>query len=187
MSRRRIPRTALALDAQATDRRFRGRHERRVLLVGELPVSERVELTERGAVLTTAADTHQAFVLLASVDFDVVAVEPRAPGNGLDLVTAVKENQAAHLHTLATLYGVRGGAPFLRGARAPDEAVLASARERHRVTPFVVLPLEGEDEYAIIVVPPDASFIENRRRLPVTTSIMRVDASKLLATVNPMA
>jgi len=169
------------------DRRFRAGRPRQVLLVGELPASERLELTERGAVITDALDTHAAFELLASTDFDVVVVDPFATGNGLDFVTAVKEGDDAHLHTVATLYGSRGSTPFLRGARLPNEEALAAGRVRHRTTPFVVLPADGGDQYAIVVVPPEATFLKSRRLLPLATAVLTVDAATLLGTSGAMA
>ena len=116
-----------------------------------------------------------------------MVVDPLAPGNGWDLVTAVKEGRDAHLHTVATLYGSRGSTRFLRGSRLPNEETLDAARARHRVTPFIVLPADGGDEYELVIVPPDASFVESRKRLPLVAAILWVNAAKLLGTAPAMA
>lgn len=180
MAPRRFPRTAVAVDVQSTDRRFPRRKARNVLLLGELHASQREELEDRGGVIVQANDTHEAFELLATTDFDVVVVDPVAPGNGLDLVTAVKESASEHLHTVATLYGARGDTRFLRGARLPNQETLVAVRSRHRLTAFVVLPVNGEAEYAIVVSPPEGSFLKHPSAMPLVTAIMTVDASKLV-------
>jgi hypothetical protein len=158
-----------------------------VLLVGELPRSERVALAERGAVITGAADTPAAFELLASTDFDVVVVNPLATGNGQDLVTAMKEGDDAHEHTVATLYGSRGAAPFLLGARIPNQETLDAARRRHRKTPFVVLTRDRGDWYELVGVSLDVSVMQSRRVLPLATAILTVSVTTLLGTSGAMA
>lgn len=153
-----------------------------MLLVGELPRSERFALADRGAVITDAADTHAAFELLASNDFDVVVVNPFAVGNGHDFVTALKEGDDAHEHTVATLYGVRGAAPFLLGARLPNRETLEGARARHRKTPFVVLTTDGGDWYELVGVALDAALMQSRKVLPLVTAILTVSSTTLLGT-----
>ena len=161
----------------------------------------RTELTERGAVITHALDTHQAFEALAARDFAVVVVNPYVGGNGLDLVTALKEREPDHLHTVATLYGQRALTPFLRGARPPNQETLSAARARHRLTPFVILPRDESGSYAVVVVFPDAPLGEHpwalaallrgaagfNTSLPIVTAILTVDAGTLLGRAVNMA
>lgn len=91
MASRRIPHDTVDTDTQTTDRRLKVGKPREVLLVGELAINTRTQLLQRGAVLTAAVDTHEAFEFLAERDFGAVVVNPFAPGEGLDLVTALKE------------------------------------------------------------------------------------------------
>jgi len=186
-SGRRIPRNAVALDLQQTDGRLRAARRRLVLVVGELGKAIRAELAERGAVLTLTESIHDAFVLLATRDFDVVVVNPLVEGCGLDFVNAVKERAVEHELTLATLYGARGKASFLRGIRPPTPETLDAARARQRLTPFVVLPVDGGWNYAVIVMLPNASFVEDAHKVPLVTTILSVNPAPLLGTAGPMA
>ena len=186
MAPRRLPRNAVALDAELTDRRVRGGARREVLLVGELGAALRAELVERGAVLTVVEKIHDAFLLLASRDFDVVVVNPMTEGCGLDFVNAIKEGPVAHELTVATLYGARGNVSFLRGTRPPPQEALDAGRARHRTTPLVVLPTDKSWTYRVVVLP-HASFIEDAREVPLVATILTVDAAKLLNGAKPMA
>jgi len=169
-----------------------------VLLLCELSVGEKVELAERGAVLTGAADAHDAFKLLASRDFDVVVVNPSTFGRGLDIVAVVKEGHENHRATLLRMYKQppmtsqllkppRPKDKSQRWLRPPRPTDLLAARRRHRLTPFIVLAEGGGGEYAIVVAPPEASFMEDPERLPVVAAILFVDAAKLLRKAKPMA
>ena len=127
-------------------------------------------------MVATAEDTHQAFGLLASRAFDVVVVDSFVAGNGVDLVTAVKEGEFEHLHTVATLYGERGTSKFLRGARLPDQSTLEDTQRRHRRTPFILMPTGGD--YRIVIALPEPSFLQSPNRLPLLTAILFIDATR---------
>ena len=187
MASRRLPRNAVALDTELNDRRVRGGTPREVLLVGELGIALRDQLSARGAVLTKVVTLHDGFEALAEHAFDVVVFNSYTENCGMDFVNAVKEGAVEHQLTLATLYGARGSAAFLRGTRPPSQEMLERARARHRTTPFVVLPADGDWSYAIIVVPPHASFMEDARKLPLVATIMTVDGAKLIGSAQPMA
>lgn len=166
-------------DAELGGRRVRGGNQRHLLLVGDVPRPIIAEVSERGAAVRLAADLSAAFVALAEEDFDAVAVDPLTDGCGVDLVTALKEDDAAHEHTLATLYGARGGAPFLRGVRVPSAEGLAVLRLRYARTPFVVLPSDGGWRYGLVIVPPHASVIRDARKIPIVTTLLTVHPESL--------
>lgn len=187
MASRRLPRNAVTLSVEPNDRGVRAGSQREVLLVGELGVGLCAELADRGAVLTAVEKLYDAFALLAERAFDVVVVNPLTEGCGLDFVNAIKEREVEHQLTIATLYGARGRASFLRDTRPPSLEQLEAARSRHQTTPFVVLPADGTWNYTVIVVPPHASFVEDARKRPLVATIMTVDAGRLLSTVQPMA
>lgn len=170
---------AVVPSADSEDRRARGGSGRTLLVVGDLPANLLAELSERGATLLTADDLSQAFTALAEHAFDAVAVDPLTQGCGIDLVTAVKEDDEAHQHTLATLYGVRGNAKFLRGVRPPTAEVLAALRVRHARTPFVVLPSDGGWKYGVVIVPPHASVIRDGRVMPLISTLMTIHPESL--------
>lgn len=156
-------------------------------MVGELGVAIRDELSERGVVLTEVEKIHDAFLLLAGRAFDVVVVNPLTESCGLDFVNAIKEGPGEHEMTVATLYGARGQSSFLRGTQPPPPEALEAARARNKTTPFVVLPAIDDWKYAIVVVPPNASFIVDGRKVPLIATILTIDAARLLGTAEPMA
>jgi hypothetical protein len=184
---RRLPRTAVALDTELNDRRVRGGSRREVLLVGELGVGLRAELVARGAVLTEVDKLYGAFNLLAERPFDVVVVDPYTEDCGMDFVNAIKEGEVEHQLTIATLYGARGPATFLRDTRPPSQEVLEAARARHQTTPFIVLPKGNESMYRIIVAQPHATVMKNPVTVPLVATIMTVDAAQMLGRAKPMA
>lgn len=172
---------------QSNGRGLRGGRPRELLLIGELDAALRLALVEAGATITTAEDFHAAVLLLAQSGFDAIAVEPTAGQVGIDFVHALKEGPVEHERTIATLYGARGDAEFLRGVRPPPREALDAARRRHRTTPVVLLPRYGKQEYAVIVLPPHASTIENVGARPVVTTLLSVTAEQLLARAEPLA
>ena len=49
------------------------------------------------------------------------------------------------------------------------------------MTPVFVLPAGHDDtEYAIIVFPPELSFMEDAMELPIATAVLTLDLGKLL-------
>ncbi|GMU61653.1 MAG: hypothetical protein AMXMBFR34_34160 [Myxococcaceae bacterium] len=168
-------------DVQGNDKTLRGGRAREVLLIGEIAAQLRLGLVEGGADVTQVDDFHDAVLALAERAFDVVAVYPHAGQLGVDFVHAIKEGATAHEHTLATLYGARGDADFLKGVRPPPADSLEAARARHASTPFVLLPPGLAEEYAVIVVPPHATVIEHVRKKPVLTTLLTVSAQSVLS------
>ncbi len=124
---------------------------------------------------------------LAEAPYDVVVLDLHTEGHGLDLVHAIKEGPVEHEHTLITLYGGRGGAVFLRGGRLPPREVLVAARERHRLTPFVILPPDESWTYAVVVVPPVSGRVQDSRKLPLVAAIMTVEPEAYLLGAKAMA
>lgn len=182
MAHRRIPRNAVALDVALNNRRVRGGSKREVLLVGELGVRLRAQLTERGAVLSAVETLDDAFAQLAARPFDVVVVNPFTGNCGVDFVKAMKEGADEHAARRIALRNEQQNR-----VRLPAVEVLEEARARHRTTPFVVLPASDDWHYAVIVMPPHASFLEDARELPLVVTILTVDAAQILATAQPMA
>lgn len=174
MAPKRFPPNAVDVDVQVGDRRLHRGARREVLVVGELAVSMRDALNDRGAALTCVDSLSDAFVALAEHGFDVVVVNPFLP-YALDLVTAIKETADDHEHTLATLYGARGTSAFLRGVKPPSREQLDAARTMHAQTPFVVLPAGEDWHYAVILKPPGASTMVDARVRPIVTTVMTVD------------
>lgn len=165
-------------EAQLIDGKSRGRSRKELLVIGEIPRSLQKELAARGAVLTQVATLSAGFVALSEHRFEVVLLNADTDGCGLDLVTALKEGPAEHEHTVATLYGARGGATFLRGVRPPEQATLERLRRDYAFTPFVVMP-QGGSFYAVIVQPPAQTAWINLEKVPIATTVMTTQAGKV--------
>lgn len=177
---RDIPPGSAAPEAQWGEQGLRSRRKRLVLLVGDVPLSLRATLDQRGAQLVLAAGVSDAFEQLAAQTFDVVVVEPHTDACARDFVNAIKEPADAHEHTVATLYGAPGQSPFLRGVRVPALDGLRALRATYSYVPFVLLPVLGDPHYAVIVKPPELSELRKGRVLPVETTIMTVSAQDFL-------
>ncbi len=177
---RSIPPGSAAPEAQSREQGLRSRRKRHVLLVGEVPASLRATLDQRGAQLVLAANVSVAFDVLTTQTFDVVVVEPHTDACARDFINAIKEPSNDHEHTVATLYGAPGQSPFLRGVRVPSLEALRELRARYSYVPFVLLPMQGEQYYAVIVKPPELSELRLGKVLPVETTIMTVSAQDFL-------
>jgi len=53
------------------------------------------------------------------------------------------------------------------------------ARRRHRLTPFYLV-MEGEQQYAIVIDPPQHSYLEDGEGLSLADAVMCLDVGKLL-------
>jgi hypothetical protein len=173
-SLRRLPRSAVAPALDIDDGGKRIRRERSVLLLAELPIFQRIRMKERGALITRVQDVAEAVAALAADDFDAAIVDMKAPGGGTALVKAVKAgigstNPLAHL--------VEAEMAALEGHKlvTPDQ----QARQRHRLTPFFLV-MEGERQYAIVVDPPEHSYLEDGNGLSLPDAVMCLDVGKLL-------
>jgi hypothetical protein len=90
-------------------------------------------------------------------------------------------------NTLITLYGPREGSTFLRGVRPPSRETLEAARRRHALTPFIIAPLENELFYAIVVRSPDATLLQEIKKVPLVSAVMSVTPSELLGKTTALA
>lgn len=179
--------TDVGLDAQLSDPRLRRRSPRKVLVVGEIGIGLRDDLRARGATLVESLVLDGIFDLLAAEPFDVILVNSLVEGGGLDFVNALKEDDLEHERTKATLYGARGNSAFLRGVRPPSLEVLVHARSRHVLTPVIVLPLNDQPTYAVIVRPPRATALRSLNALPVATAVMTVNSADFFKDTGALA
>jgi hypothetical protein len=147
-----IPRVAVSAD------KARPEGPISVLSFGEIPLTVSLALQARGVHVLKAKTTQEALFVLANTDVRSVAVDPQQEG-AIELVKLVK----------------------VPGAKvaAKSENVWRAA-SRHRATPFVILPLPGDPQFAVIVAPPNGAFLE--RSLLVVTALLDLDASSLLPT-----
>ena len=173
-------------ETQSTDRKVSSGRRRHVLLIGEVDLGLRGDLASRGVQLTTG-DTETALAELAERSFDVVVVAPFVEGTAADLIAVLKEPDIAFEHSVATLYGARGSAPFLRGVRPPDLATLVALRRKHRVTPFVVLPQHDSSWYSVTILVPQLVLRLNAKVSPLLTCILNIDSSAELGKLGAMA
>jgi hypothetical protein len=162
-----IPRSALALDLQRADGRRRAPSAtRRVLVYAELLGQTERYLRERGALLTRAPSAEEAVRMLAAERFDIVLLDPHAPGGGLHLVKVLK-----------------------LGHRTLDlpEKLIREATARARLTPFVIVAVDGSTEYAVILQAPELAFLEDGSKLRMEDAILQLDSARLLTRAGPSA
>ena len=126
-----------------------------VMVYGRLPKPIERELVERGARILAVSTIPEAVRALAYESFVSVAVDPSAE-SGIALVKAIKLEES----------------PI-----AGQEELLLRAGWRQRNVPFVILPLPGDDEYAVIVAPPKGAFLE--RTLPISRALLDLDVRHL--------
>ncbi len=202
---KRLPRSAIAPGLDVDDGGKRVRRERSVLLLAELPIFQRVRMKERGALITRVQDVAEAVHALADGDFDAAIVDMKAPGGGTGLVKCLKggvgstdplthlvESEMAAVRALPDTGETSGSrlekafddalqdAGSAVGDRMAATAALEHrARQRHRMTPFFLV-MEGEQQYAIVVDPPEHSYLEDGRGLSLPDAVMCLDVGKLL-------
>ncbi|MBI5480006.1 MAG: hypothetical protein HY906_14160 [Deltaproteobacteria bacterium] len=155
---RGIPRDALALDLAYVE-------GRRVLALGSVDEGLLVSLEANGAKVVRAGGTEEAVALMAFQPFDVLVVDPEAP-DGISFVKAVKMG--------AALLGV------------PAEQ-LRRAAQQHEYAPVILLPFPDEDEYAVLILPPEVAYLEKIGRLPLVNAIMHLDVRRLINKMPPVA
>jgi hypothetical protein len=197
--RRRLPREAVAPGLAIDDGGKRIRRERSVLLLAELPIFQRIRMKERGALITRVQDVAEAVRALAADTFDAAIVDMKAPGGGTRLVTCLKGGVGSTeplAHLVETEMAAVCSEPDSRLDRAVDDATQGAAaaigarlagiseleqraRERHRLTPFFLV-MEGEQQYAIVVDPPEHSYLEDGKGLSLPDAVMCLDIGKLL-------
>lgn len=133
-----MPWTSLVLDRQEHQRGLRGRKGRQVLVIGELAHAPRVELADRGAVLTLNENHEQAMVTLAEQDFDVVVADLSTCPAALRVVTLLKDGSSEFLRIGFSGKRWRESGGFSELTRLmKKEMALLSRRQRPRAEPEV--------------------------------------------------
>ncbi len=127
---------------------------RTVLVFAELTAAVRARLTGRGAALVDAESLLGAVALLADRDFDAAILD-------MELSSALVQR-------------LKSGSGVIDDV--PDE-LCAKARERHRLTPFFLTMGAG---FAIVVDPPEHSYLEGGKGLSLADAVMTLDVSKLV-------
>lgn len=62
---------------------------------------------------------------------------------------------------------------------SPVVALEAMARRRHRLTPFYLV-MDGEQQFAIVIDPPEHSYLEDGKGIGLADAVMCLDVGKLL-------
>lgn len=171
---RRVPREAVAPGLDVDDGGKRIRRERSVLLLAELPIFQRIRMKERGALITEVRDVREALAALAGNDFDAAIIDMKAAGDGTALVKTVKAGIGS---TNPVAYLVESEIAALDGRELVSDD--QRARRRHRLTPFFLV-MGGEQQYAIVVDPPEHSYLEDGKGLSLPDAVMCLDVGKLL-------
>lgn len=127
---------------------------RTVLVFAELPAAVRAQLEAREARLVDAESVLGTVALLADRDFDAAILD--------------MELSAALVQRLKSGTGVVDD--------VPDE-LCQKARERHRLTPFFLTMGAG---FAIVVDPPEHSYLESGKALSLADAVTSLDVSKLV-------
>jgi hypothetical protein len=151
-----LPEAAVALGIDDDDPGKRVRRSRDVLVFAELPETTRNRLRERGARLVDADSVLGAVALLADRGFDAAILEMTLSA---EIVKRIKAD-------LGSVEGV------------PDE-LCAAARGRHRLTPFFLV-MAGQPQYAIVVDPPEHSYVESGSGISLIDAVMTLEVSKLV-------
>ena len=129
---------------------------RRVLVFCDLPSEVRAQLGAHGATLTEAESVLGTVALLADRDFDAVILD-------MSLSPAIVMRVKTGLGELADV---------------PAE-VAKRARERQQLTPFFLV-MGRERQYAIVVDPPEHSYVESGAGVSLAEAVARLDVGKLV-------
>jgi hypothetical protein len=180
------------LDLEDGDKRLR--RERRVLLLANIPGTQLKRLKDRGAAVTRVEDVFAAVELLARESFDAAIVDMKAPGGGTALIKSIKAGVGSvNDHPPDSIAGlVSREMEALSGKPEPRfsqnkvaVAIEEEARRRCRVTPFYLV-LEDEQQFAIMVIPPDHSYLEDGKGISLPDAVMSLDVGKLLLRGPPL-
>lgn len=195
-----MPRHAVVAGLDLDDGGKRLRRERTVLVLADLPANTRKRLKDRGALLTDVADVVEAMLALAARDFDAAIFDMSAPcgaagwvhrtDDGSSLVKSLKAGVGS-----VTMEGMvaeeleKSGAAITEPGKDQYWKLAAAekrARERCRLLPFFLV-MAGEQQYAIMVIPPDHSYLEDGKGISLPDAVMTLDVSKLLQKGPPLA
>jgi hypothetical protein len=133
----------------------------RVLVFPRLPAAWGRAFDQSGVELTSEPGLARAVGLIAEGDYHAVLVDPLA-ADAMALVKALKWR--------APCAAVSAG----QVARASDRLVTA---------PVILLPLPGENDYAVLLAPPTLAWLEDASRLALAEVVRRFDGKALLAAV----
>lgn len=151
-----LPEAAVAPGTELNDPSKRVRRARSVLVYADLPLPLKMQLRDRSATLTNAESLLGVVSLLADRDFDAAIFD-------MTLSTELVKRIKAGIGSIEDV---------------PDE-IAVRARERHRLTPFFLV-MGNEDQYAIVIDPPEHSYLESGKGLGLADAVTRLDVSKLV-------
>lgn len=151
-----LPEAAVTPATDPSDPGKRGHRTRTVLVFAELPETMRKRLRDRGASLVDAESVLGTVALLADRDFDATIFDLALSA---ELVKRIKAG-------VGTIEDV------------PEE-LAARARERHRLTPFFLV-MQADQQYAVLVDPPEHSYLESGKSLSLPDAVTTLDVSKLV-------
>jgi hypothetical protein len=206
---RRLPKSAVTTGLDLIDGEGkRVRRARSVLVLGEIAPSTSRRLKDRGAELTWAQTVTGALEILASRTFDAAIVDTWVR-NATAMVKRIKLPVRLAREEIARLVKERAGnilvqeereavARFVEDVSAavkgftpeelkqlahyldrPDTSPEALATRRHALTPFFMLHA-GDESYAIVVRPPEHSYLEDGHGISLPDAVMMLDVGKLL-------
>ena len=151
-----LPLNAVSPGTDLGDPSKRARRSRSVLVFADLPLQVRMRLRDRGASIVNAETVLGTVSLLADRDLDAAILDMTL---STELVKRIK----------AGIGDVEG---------VPDE-ICARARERHRLTPFFLV-MDNEQQYAILIDPPEHSYLESGKGISLADAVMTLDVTKLV-------
>ena len=151
-----LPEAAVAPGTDLDDPGKRVRRSRTVLVYADLPLDLKRRLRDRGATITNAESLLGTVSLLADRDFDATIFD-------MTLSTELVKRLKAGIGTIEEV---------------PEE-LAARARERHRLTPFFLV-MGDEQQYAIVIDPPEHSYLESGKGLSLADAVTRLDVTKLV-------
>ena len=122
-------------------------------------------MRERGIVPTVAGSVGDGLVLLAERDFDAVVADVDVEGGGTALIKWIKA----------------GIGPVQAPLDAPEKA-----RSRHARTPFFLF-MDGTSEWAVVLRPPDHSYLEDGLGLQMIDAVANLDLGQLFLKGPPLA
>ena len=96
----------------------------------------------------------------------------------------VRELASHDYHAVLVSQDVHDGIGTVRAVKLADASTLASeelraAAIRQRRTPFFILPLPGEQDYALILAPPNLAYLAREGDVPFVDAVLRVNVDVL--------
>jgi hypothetical protein len=177
---RGLPSRALSLDLSLVDpNRRRPSATRKALAFGDVPTNLIRDLRSGGMDVVRAQTVRAAVERLAAETYSAVVVEAQVPRVAFSFVRAIKSHGEISLAEFVLDHWTFDAAEgSLTDVRAPSE-LLRQASSRNTLTPVFVLPIAGDNEYAVIVSPPRVAYLEDMNRIPVARAILKLDVTAL--------